>query len=305
MTEQAAKTEVAPDLTKIFIDEVHIQEFKTDGKDPEFLGKWIQKETIELSDTDPATAAQVTFDYVNDYRPNNTVSCLRIEYAGKKRYYQFHETAGLVPKLDFEMKEGKFALKEVWPYQSEVADESGAWIAPHVLPDGHLVPMCYVEPSLPGGFKMGDEDSPEKDRKTVEVAGGWMFMFPTTVQEWNWFCAHTGRTDAQETKIQRNGVELDVSRHPVTNVSFHKAMEYATWAGVGIPTEEEWERAARGNDGRVYPWGNEPPTDELCCSSIVAPRQGTDPVDAHPAGASPYGIQDMSGNVWEWTSTYF
>lgn len=302
-TETSQETKPASDSKVLVIEEGHIQEFPVDGGPSEFRGKWQLKQELGLPDANNDSVVSAVYDFVAEYNPPGSVAIVRITHGESIRYFQYHPTYGAVPGVEIAQNEkGDLELKEIWPYQEQVG---GEWVVPHILPDGHLSPMCYVEPSLPGGFKMGDEDSPEKDRKTVEVPGGFMFMYPTTVAEWNYFCEDTKRTDAKPVKVDRSGTMIDVSNHPVTNVSFHDAKAYATWAGVGIPTEEEWERAARGNDGRIYPWGNETPNDDLCCSSIVAPRAGTDPVDAHPKGKSPYGICDMSGNVWEWTSTYF
>jgi formylglycine-generating enzyme required for sulfatase activity len=85
--------------------------------------------------------------------------------------------------------------------------------------------------------------------------------------------------------------------HPVVCVSFEDAEAYATWAGKRLPTEEEWQMAAQGPDGRRWPWGNQ-------YSSVKAnfDSEGTMPVGSYPQGASPYGCLDMAGNVWEWTA---
>ena len=91
--------------------------------------------------------------------------------------------------------------------------------------------------------------------------------------------------------------------HPVTCVSWLDAHEFCRWSGVRLPSEAEWEKAARGTDGRIYPWGNEAP-DEVRCNFNMNVKD-TMPVDYYPQGKSFYGVWDMAGNVWEWTSSLF
>ena len=87
--------------------------------------------------------------------------------------------------------------------------------------------------------------------------------------------------------------------HPVTLVSWDDAMAFCQWAGVSMPTEMQWEKAARGTDGRFFPWGNHVPTSNLC--NFDDNEEGTTPVGRYsPQGDSPYGCVDMSGNVCEW-----
>ena len=99
-------------------------------------------------------------------------------------------------------------------------------------------------------------------------------------------------------KIGRNN-----PRHPISGISWYEADAYARWSGKRLPTEAEWERAARGLDGRIYPWGNEMDLTKLHYIMPSSHRVG--PVGDYPTGASPDGVLGMAGSLWEWIADWY
>ena len=193
--------------------------------------------------------------------------------------------------------------------------------------------------AVPGGrFVMGDAmGEPDEAPRSVIVAPFRLMRHEVTNAMFARFVAASGhRTDAERsgagyvwTRRWRlrpgadwrhpegpaSGLEAK-PRHPVVQVSARDASAFCGWHGLRLPGEAEWEFAARGGDGRRYPWGDAAPrqdrrglanfgTVRCCAADATDGHRRTAPVGAFPAGASPFGIQDMAGNVWEWTAGRF
>jgi formylglycine-generating enzyme required for sulfatase activity len=145
-----------------------------------------------------------------------------------------------------------------------------------------------------GSYVMGE--GPEAHE--VELDAFEIGRYLVTVEEYARYVEEGGREPEEWDK------QSLYPNRPVVNVSWHDAKAYCAWAGVRLPTEAEWERAARGQEGRRYPWGNEEPNKERANydeTGIHAPT----PVGLFPKGATPDGICDLAGNVWEWVADWY
>jgi len=149
----------------------------------------------------------------------------------------------------------------------------------------------------PGPFLYGE------DRRSVGMTGFRIDRFPVTNRQFAAFLDATSYRPMDGLDFLRHWDgerpltgQLD---HPVVWVSHGDALAYAAWVGLRLPTEAEWEKGARGDDGRRYPWGKATPDQS---TANFGQRSGPTAVGDHPAGASPYGMEDAAGNVWEWTA---
>lgn len=167
-----------------------------------------------------------------------------------------------------------------------------------------------------GAFVMGSDARPrrgailpsELPQQQVHVAEFRIAQTPVTNVEYGEFVEATGHPAPAHwfTGVVPPGL----AHHPVTHVDWYDAQAFCRWAGVRLPSEAEWEKAARGPSpdpitARIYPWGNERPDPTRLNYRQKGKRTTTTPVDAYPRGASPYGVLDMAGNVWEWINSAY
>ena len=155
--------------------------------------------------------------------------------------------------------------------------------------DGSI--LVYV----PGGdFLLGAENHPfSRPVRRVNLSPFWIGKFLVTNEQYARFLAEN---PSRPKPAFGDDARFNQPRLPVVGVSWAEARAYCDWAGLELPTEAQWEAAARGTDQRPYPWGTALPTPVHANVSGM----GTTPVDIYPAGAGPYGTLDQSGNVWEW-----
>ncbi len=194
--------------------------------------------------------------------------------------------------------------------------------------------------SVPAGtLKMGAPDGEPAERPVhpVSVSAFVIDRFETTNTDFTAFVQATGHvTDPERTGVAWHwdgawrevagadwrrprgpGSSIDgLGQHPVVQVSWGDARAYCAWRGMRLPTEAEWERAARGAGDRRYPWGDDPPgtggrfrasygSDRCCAADAGDGFLFTAPVGRFPLGRSPFGVEDLAGNVWEWVEDWF
>ncbi len=170
-----------------------------------------------------------------------------------------------------------------------------------------------------GPFVMGSDSGPRDERPAhhVHLAVYQIERTPVTNAQFAVFLDAAGAVDAQGRRLfDFDDADARIHRvdgkwvadpgfegHPVVEPSWFGAHAYCVWLGRRLPTEAEWEKAARGSDGRTYPWGEQAP--DKTRAQFDAGWNETVPVGSFVAGASPYGVLDLAGNVWEWVSSAY
>jgi formylglycine-generating enzyme required for sulfatase activity len=264
-------------------------------------------------------------DEYNDIKANRHLLIVMQNIAtGKAKEEDRKATKSMSPKLIEILKEGK-----------EFPDDD--WFLAKLI---HLVQAVRVETAAEKmeirhpketEYKLGDMVRIYKgsflygeDKREINIGDDYyMDAFPVTNKQYQEFI-----NDNKEYKVpyleeewakpynwdlNKRTFPPDKDNLPVVSVSYKDAVEFCKWRTqkdklseeekYRLPTEEEWEKAARGNDGWEYPWGNE--FDKEKCNSKESGNSSTTEVIRYPAGVSPYGCQDMAGNVWEWTDSWY
>lgn len=166
--------------------------------------------------------------------------------------------------------------------------------------------MVYVPP---GEFTMGDGVGENCLAHRVELSGYWIGVYAVTNAQYLKFVEETGHRAPGKmdygTRVWRKGqFTAEKAGHPVVGVNWEDSVAYAAWAGCELASEAQWEKAARGPQGLVYPWGNEWDADK-CRHAGNRGEEETCPVYGYPEGASGYGTYNQSGNVWEWCADWY
>ena len=156
------------------------------------------------------------------------------------------------------------------------------------------------------GSQEGDGEKDERPQHTVQLRSYWIDATEVTLRMYQ-SCVAAAACKPPERMNSYTREDYyanpDYLDYPVIFVDWFQASRYCQWVGKRLPTEAEWERAARGDDGQIYPWGNAAPTAEHANLNWLV--GDTNRVGSYPAGASPYGALDMAGNVSEWVADWY
>jgi sulfatase modifying factor 1 len=209
-------------------------------------------------------------------------------------------------------------VKEVKKIEAAVAKKDTAVkVQPKIKPTGKDSAINEIDGAemvwIPAGkFLRGSKPSvggsDEWPQREIELDGYWIYKFPVTLGQFKKYIAATGKKMPEMPWGQGQMLDKSVSedKYPAL-LSWGEAADYAKWAVAALPTEAQWEKAARGTDGRQYPWGNKwiPENAVGMERTLEKFQDGMLPVGSSPKGISPLGVEDMAGNVWEWVGDWY
>lgn len=192
------------------------------------------------------------------------------------------------------------------PIKNDTPQEIKIVLAPGVDMDFIYIPVGEF---LMGSDPKADEhaESDEQPQRAVYQDDFSICKFPVTNAQYRAFIQSTGYNPPEHWRYRNYPPEK--ADHPVVNITWNDALYFCKWAsvisqrGISLPSEAQWEKAGRGTDGRIFPWGNQKPDTQL--ANFFPNIKNTTPVGTYPSGASPYGVMDLSGNVWEWVDDWY
>ena len=199
------------------------------------------------------------------------------------------------------------------PRAAETADSPGHEDGTFPWDDMVLVPAGEFWMGSDRTDRMADRD--EGPRRQVRLDAFYIARTEVTYRDYQWFLSqledvgHAGCHHKEPWKKDHRPElpleDLGGMDHPILGVDWYDAYAFCSWAGKRLPTEAEWEKAARGTDGRIYPWGSEWDPSRANAKGKKDGFAKSAPVGSFPSGTSPYGALDMAGNAWEWVADYY
>ncbi len=259
----------------------------------------------EVAPSEEETPSQMEAE--SQIEPTATVSLLIMATAPPEVTIDKAKVAAALSQarqLSSSNKEGgdTFATPTAEPTPAPIAPPTDT---PKPTPEPILAEAMILIPVGPFIFGSNNSAPDESPAQSIDLPAFEIDQYEVTNDDFAQFVAATGYETYAE-KLGQNSWRVYAAGkgdHPVVKVSWDDAQAFCSWAGKRLPTEMEWEKAARGTDGRLYPWGN-------TFDPSLAKVKGTGPrgitaVGSFPDGVSPYGVADMSGNVWEWTASWF
>jgi formylglycine-generating enzyme required for sulfatase activity len=230
-----------------------------------------------------------------------------------------------IQKLMSKMKESTATPLATYSHEWKVVPQQIVPIAASKLPSGSPADLVKI-PEADFDFRVSGieiegfndigvdvqypwEDTPRRFHDhPMHVKSFWIDKYPVTNAQFKKFLDashYHPQDDLNFLRDWKNGAyPAGWDNKPVTWVSLEDARAYAAWAGKRLPHEWEWQYAAQGTDGRTYPWGNPWNANAVPVPNKSRTMRGPDAVDAHPQGASPFGVMDLVGNVWQWTEEF-
>jgi len=209
-------------------------------------------------------------------------------------------------------REGKGEDKFEWMAVKQRREQEAMRKAQAALKSAPLNPEYDAMVLVPeGSFLMGNDhgQNSEKPVRQIYLNAYWIDQYEVPMAQFSAFVAATGHREPRLAGyLALASVDLATfvePAKPVVGVSWEDARTYCQWKGKRLPTEAEWEKAAKGQGQRLWPWGDQPDPQRANLDGVEDHFQGTAPVDDFPSGRSPYGIFNMTGNAMEWVNDWY